>query len=122
VTIRSLTSLKWPLIPDAPSYDDPLTKNEVKRLELPHYEAIATSPNIREALINQRLRQILRILDGMRDNDREEALQVLVAAKPSTGHPFDDEDVKVFRAFALAVEDATKGIQSRGQSGLDWEA
>jgi len=41
--LRYLTSLKWPYIPDEPSYDDPLKRDEPKALKMWDYEAIGNA-------------------------------------------------------------------------------
>ena len=38
--LRKLTSLKWPYVPDEPSYPDPLKRDDPKPLNLAQYEAI----------------------------------------------------------------------------------
>ena len=51
--LRKLSSLKWPYVPDLPSYPDPLTRDDPKPLSLPQYEAIARSPAVRRILASQ---------------------------------------------------------------------
>jgi zinc finger HIT domain-containing protein 3 len=38
--LKPLTSLKWPYIPEEPSYTDPLERNKPKPLQLHHYQSI----------------------------------------------------------------------------------
>lgn len=38
--LRALTTLKWPYIPEAPSYPDPLARDDPKPLSLAQYEEI----------------------------------------------------------------------------------
>ncbi|THH29260.1 hypothetical protein EUX98_g4932 [Antrodiella citrinella] len=40
--LRSLTSLKWPYIPDESAYPDPLKRDDPKMLQMHQYEAIGT--------------------------------------------------------------------------------
>ena len=40
--LKPLTELKWPYIPDEPSYPDPLKRDDPKPLTLAQYEAIGT--------------------------------------------------------------------------------
>jgi hypothetical protein len=40
ISLKPLTSLKWPYIPEEPSYPDPLKRDDPKPLSLAHYEAI----------------------------------------------------------------------------------
>ncbi|KAH8118965.1 hypothetical protein DFH11DRAFT_1685992 [Phellopilus nigrolimitatus] len=82
--LRKLSSLKWPYVPDAPSYPDPLTRDDPKPLNLSQYEAIATSPAVRRALASHpRLPSILRSLDQLRGPEREEALQRVLGVAPT---------------------------------------
>lgn len=41
--LRALTTLKWPYIPEPPSYPDPLSRDDPKPLSLAQYEGIGTS-------------------------------------------------------------------------------
>lgn len=43
--LRSLSSLKWPYVPDVSSYPDPLTRDDPQPLTLAQYEAIGTFPH-----------------------------------------------------------------------------
>lgn len=47
--LHPLTSLKWPYVPDSSSYPDPLTRDDPKLLQLHQYEAIGTSPRLRDS-------------------------------------------------------------------------
>ncbi len=40
VPLRALTTVKWPYVPEPPSYPDPLARNDPKSLSLAQYEAI----------------------------------------------------------------------------------
>jgi zinc finger HIT domain-containing protein 3 len=42
-TLRPLTSLKWPYVPDMPAYPDPLQRDDPKPLQTHQYEAIGMS-------------------------------------------------------------------------------
>ncbi|KAG8991339.1 hypothetical protein FRB90_001384 [Tulasnella sp. 427] len=125
--LRPLTSLRWPYVPEAPSYPDPLTQDEVKPLQLSQYEAIATSIKVREVLgTNARLKDILWSIDGLQGTARERELEkVLGVAVDGRGQPVggggDDEDMKSLRALAEAVEQAVRGDKAEGDvRGLDW--
>jgi zinc finger HIT domain-containing protein 3 len=39
-TLKPLTSLRWPYIPEEPSYADPLKRDEPMPLQLRHYQDI----------------------------------------------------------------------------------
>ena len=43
-TLRPLTSLKWPYVPEESAYADPLKRDDPKVVQLPQYEAIGDSP------------------------------------------------------------------------------
>ena len=101
--LRPLSSLRWPYVPEPPSYEDPLTKNDPKPLQLSQYVSIgrftflscyrkcypvlilfcsaapASSPEIRKALgSNPRLPGILRSLDSMPPRERDIQMQRLL--------------------------------------------
>ncbi|PVG02421.1 hypothetical protein CPB86DRAFT_725472, partial [Serendipita vermifera] len=77
--LRPLTTLKWPAVPPPPALIDPLTVNDPKPLQLPHYEAIATSTQVREALqTNPKLPAILRALDKLEGDERVRALEAVL--------------------------------------------
>ncbi|KAG8909829.1 hypothetical protein FRC01_006698 [Tulasnella sp. 417] len=124
--LKPLTSLRWPYVPEAPSYPDPLSQDEVKPLQLPQYEAIATSINVREVLTtNPRLKDILRSIDALQGSAREQELEkILGVTLDGHGRPVsggDEEEMKALRALAEAVEQAVRGEKAEGDvRGLDW--
>ncbi|KAG9047121.1 hypothetical protein FS837_003005 [Tulasnella sp. UAMH 9824] len=124
--LKPLTSLRWPYVPEAPSYPDPLSQDEVKPLQLPQYEAIATSVNVREVLTtNPRLKDILRSIDALQGSAREQELEkILGVAVDGYRRPVgggDEEDMKALRGLAEAVEQAVRGEKAEGDvRGLDW--
>ncbi|KAJ3984261.1 hypothetical protein F5890DRAFT_1517986 [Lentinula detonsa] len=86
--LKPLTSLKWPYIADEePIYPDPLERNDPKPLRMRHYEAIATSQEVRKALFipsvvpgqpdkpNVALRTLLLSIDKQSGFEREQAIQ-----------------------------------------------
>lgn len=82
--LRPLTTLKWPAVPPPPALIDPLTVNDPKPLQLPHYEAIATSTQVREALqTNPKLPAILRALDKLEGDERVRALEAVLGVLPN---------------------------------------
>ncbi|KAI0030347.1 hypothetical protein K488DRAFT_54431 [Vararia minispora EC-137] len=130
--LRPLTELNWPYVADESAYPDPLKRDDPKPLQLRQYEAIATSPRIREILAaHPQLKDILRTIESLRGAAREEALQrgLGVAVGDSTsrtpqsrtednGFAFMDEsDQDTLRKLAEAVEAAVRGDQTLG---LDW--
>jgi len=42
-TLRPLTSLRWPYVPEQSAYVDPLKRDDPKVVQLPQYEAIGDS-------------------------------------------------------------------------------
>ncbi|KAG8903850.1 hypothetical protein FRC01_008963 [Tulasnella sp. 417] len=146
--LKPLTSLRWPYVPEAPSYPDPLSQDEVKPLQLPQYEAIgraqirpssmtraadtngsnpiATSINVREVLTtNPRLKDILRSIDALQGSAREQELEkILGVAVDGHGRPVsgrNEEEMKALRALAEVVEHAVRGEKAEGDvRGLDW--
>ena len=42
VPLRTLTSLKWPYVPEASAYPDPLKRDDPKPLQTAQYEAIGS--------------------------------------------------------------------------------
>jgi len=42
--LRSLTSLKWPYVPEESAYPDPLKRDDPKVVQLSQYEAIGNPP------------------------------------------------------------------------------
>lgn len=131
-SLRPLTSLKWPYVPDEPSYPDPLKRNDPKPLNTSQYEAIATSPPIRNILAsNPRLPGILRSLDGLQGQSREDNLmQVLGVSDKGSALPsafrvqpnlqLSDNDANDVRKLAEAIEAAVRGGRS-DTLGLDWD-
>jgi len=126
--LRSLTSLNWPYVPEESAYPDPLKRDDPKPLQLHHYEAIATSPAIRQVLLaHPHLLAVLSSIDNLRGRDREQALQRAlrvtdpdITEQPKSlpaGEP--DENVLALRALAEAVETAVRG-NKEGVLGLDW--
>ncbi|SRR5258708_37392693 len=51
VPLKSLSSLKWPFIPEAPSFQDPLTGNDPPPLKLSQFEAIGMLRHERPKLL-----------------------------------------------------------------------
>ncbi|CAK5265401.1 unnamed protein product [Mycena citricolor] len=124
--LRPLTSLNWPYVPEESAYPDPLKRDDPKALQVPQYEAIATSPAVRKTLVEHpNLPALLRSIDTLRGPDREDALHRALGvsapdisgAKPGAGL---SDDVLALRALAEAVEAAVRGGKE-GSLGLDWE-
>lgn len=144
--LRPLTSLRWPYIPEEPSYPDPLAKEEAKPLQLLQYEAIgksqtprsrnpstyssdynvlgeATSRKIREIFATHPgLKDRLRAIDALQGDQRswelEKVLGVAVGADGRIiGGGGSKEDMEALRALAEAVEEVSRGEQG---VGLDW--
>ncbi|KAI0058130.1 hypothetical protein BV25DRAFT_1868308 [Artomyces pyxidatus] len=137
ITLRPLTSLNWPYVPEESAYPDPLKRDDPKALQLCQYEAIATSSAIREVLTSHpRLRDIMTSIDRMRGTEREDALQRALGVASVDSRPdavleglgkvpagdigYGGEDKHAFRALAEAVEAAVRGGQE-GLLGLDWD-
>ncbi|PPQ66333.1 hypothetical protein CVT26_011164 [Gymnopilus dilepis] len=125
VPLRPLTSLNWPYVPEESAFPDPLKRDDPKPLQLPQYEAIATSPAIRKLLSeNKRLPELLTSIDKLRGLEREQALQKALGL---TAPEIDDqlrppelsEDVLALRQLAEAVESAVRG-GNESALGLDW--
>ncbi|KAK0500865.1 hypothetical protein EDD18DRAFT_1328947 [Armillaria luteobubalina] len=131
--LRSLSSLKWPYIPEQSAYLDPLQRDDPKPLQLRQYETIetqaqyitATSPTIRNVLsAHPNLPALLTSIDNLRGQNRDLALQrSLGVTDPQfvdRTHPVQlEEDVLALRALAEAVEDAVRGEQ-KDALGLNW--
>ncbi|KAI0780252.1 hypothetical protein C8Q74DRAFT_1197654 [Fomes fomentarius] len=124
--LRPLASLRWPYVPEESAYPDPLKRDDPKPLQVPQYEAIATSPSIRRVLgTNPRLRDILRSIDALRGEDRELALQEALGVGGARNHALADlghaapEDRDTLRQLAEAVEAAVRGGK-QDALGLDW--
>ncbi|KDQ55713.1 hypothetical protein JAAARDRAFT_37133 [Jaapia argillacea MUCL 33604] len=126
--LRRLTSLNWPYVPEESAYPDPLKRNDPKPLQLRQYEAIATSPAIRKALLSHpSLPTLLRSIDSLRGADREDALQRalgvsnaddLVGGRKKEMSREEEEERDALRALAEAVEGAVRG--GKEGLGLDW--
>ncbi|KAK7692176.1 hypothetical protein QCA50_003797 [Cerrena zonata] len=134
--LRPLTSLKWPYVEEESAFPDPLKRDDPKPLQLHQYEAIATSPAIRDILsTNPNLRDVLRNIDQLRGEDRQDALQKALGVSVSdTKTPeirigsvgnvgsvrgANEDDVKALRRLAEAVEGVVRGGKE-GTLGLDW--
>ncbi|KAI0759854.1 hypothetical protein BD413DRAFT_701443 [Trametes elegans] len=122
--LRTLASLNWPYVPEESAYPDPLKRDDPKPLQLPQYEAIATSPAIRRVLgTNPRLREILRSIDSLRGEERELALHEALGIGESRGKILigheSEEDRQALRNLAEAVESAVRGGR-QDALGLDW--
>ncbi|KAJ3808069.1 hypothetical protein F5876DRAFT_46802 [Lentinula aff. lateritia] len=140
-SLKPLSSLKWPYIADEePIYPDPLERNDPKPLRTRHYEAIATSPEVRKALLvpstvsgqpdqpNMTLRALLVSIDKLSGVGRERAIQCALGA--DDGRINDDlrqsislspsEGVLALRTLAEAIEGALRG-KTNGTLSLDWE-
>ena len=147
--LKPLTSLKWPYIPDQPSsYEDPLTRDDPKPLQLHQYQAMglchqlftfhlfyahtplvntASSAAIRAALLsNTCLPSLLRKVDKLRGPEREEVLETLLGVSQNRNTPhgqqiiqFTSEETKAFRQLAEAVERSVRG-EKTDVLGLDW--
>lgn len=145
-SLRPLTSLKWPYVPEESAYPDPLKRDDPKDLQLRQYEAIgasfflqrfceyhlksyishaATSPKIREILNkHDNLRYLLTSIDKLRGSEREETLQkALGVTAPDIDHqrkPEElSEDTLALRELAEAVEAAIRGGNDSAL-GLNW--
>ncbi|TFK54581.1 hypothetical protein OE88DRAFT_1655326 [Heliocybe sulcata] len=137
--LRPLTSLKWPYVPEESAYPDPLKRDDPKPLQLYQYESIATSEAVRKALKSHpSLPAVLRQIDSLRGQEREDALQQALGVSGSDdlgqsgsrnpeSHRFSsapivksDEERDALRALAEAVESAVRG-NKEGALGLDWE-
>ncbi|PFH46189.1 hypothetical protein AMATHDRAFT_156059 [Amanita thiersii Skay4041] len=123
--LRPLTSLKWPYAPEESAYPDPLKRDDPKALQLPQYEAIATSPSIRAFLASHpNLPALLTSIDKLKGVERERALSKALGvtasdmsfqAQPSVL----SEDVLALREFAEVVEAAVRG-DNTSALGLNW--
>ncbi|KAH9929575.1 uncharacterized protein BXZ73DRAFT_102103 [Epithele typhae] len=124
--MRTLASLNWPYIPDESAFPDPLKRDDPKPLQLPQYEAIATSSSVRHVIgSNPRLRDILTSVDALRGEAREVALQEALGVGGSRSHALaslghaSDEDRETLRRLAEAIETAVRGGK-QDMLGLDW--
>ncbi|KAJ1304802.1 hypothetical protein OPQ81_005938 [Rhizoctonia solani] len=136
--LRTLASLKWPYVPEPPSYVDPVTKNDPKPLTLPQYEAIATSPEVRKVLAeNPDIRGLLRSIDKLYGPLRQQAIEEVLGVETSgeqrhgTRAPTHDAlarlkqegdaeaNARALRQLSEAIEKAI-GVGAE-QRGLAWE-
>ncbi|KAJ3930683.1 MAG: hypothetical protein NXY57DRAFT_897625 [Lentinula lateritia] len=140
-SLKPLSSLKWPYIADEePIYPDPLERNDPKPLRTRHYEAIATSQEVRKALLvpsvvsgqpdqpNMTLRALLVSIDKLSGVGRERAIQCALGA--DDGRINDElrqgislepsEGVLALRTLAEAIEGALRG-ETNGTLSVDWE-
>ncbi|KAI0267051.1 hypothetical protein BC834DRAFT_923708 [Gloeopeniophorella convolvens] len=119
-----LAALKWPYVPEASAFPDPLQRDDPKPLSLAQYEAIATAPGVRAALrAHPELRALLVRLDGLRGAAREEALEAALGVSRgdeagSGSGSGGGEEREGMRALAGAIEGAVRG--GSGGLGLDW--
>ncbi|KAJ3887311.1 hypothetical protein GG344DRAFT_55914 [Lentinula edodes] len=135
-SLKPLSSLKWPYIADEePIYPDPLERNDPKPLRTRHYEAIATSQEVRKALLvpstvsgqpdqpNMTLRALLVSIDKLSGVGRERAIQCALGA--DDGRNNDElrqgmSRVLALRTLAEAIEGTLRG-KTNGTLSLDWE-
>ncbi|KAJ3917520.1 hypothetical protein F5877DRAFT_44493 [Lentinula edodes] len=135
-SLKPLSSLKWPYIADEePIYPDPLERNDPKPLRTRHYEAIATSQEVRKALLvpstvsgqpdqpNMTLRALLVSIDKLSGVGRERAIQCALGA--DDGRNNDElrqgmSRVLALRTLAEAIE-GTLREKTNGTLSLDWE-
>jgi len=123
--LRPLTSLKWPYAPEESAYPDPLKRDDPKLLQLHQYEAIATSPAIRNILASHpSLKELLVSIDKVRGEERELALQKALGVTSVDIHSQTQqrelsEDTLALRQLAEAIEAAVRG-ENKSALGLDW--
>ncbi|ELU38207.1 zf-HIT domain-containing protein [Rhizoctonia solani AG-1 IA] len=136
--LRTLDSLKWPYVPEPPSYVDPVTKNDPKPLTLPQYEAIATSLDVRKVLAdNPDMHGLLRSIDKLYGPLRQQAIEEVLGVGTSseqrhgTRAPTHDAlarlrqegdaeaNARALRQLSEAIEKAI-GVGDE-QRGLAWE-
>ncbi|KIJ54555.1 hypothetical protein M422DRAFT_152865 [Sphaerobolus stellatus SS14] len=119
-SLKPLTSLKWPYIPDEPSFDDPLKRADPKPLKMRDYEAIATSEAIRKAFVSHpNLPDLLRKVDKLRGAEREAAIERLLGVTQKSTVLESEEDIKAMKNLAEAVEKCVRG-EKLDATGLDW--
>lgn len=105
--LRPLTSLRWPYIPEEPSYPDPLAKEEAKPLQLPQYESIGQSPLALFSLCS------FRADTHPYSNLRQDP--------PTARHePEAEGDPALHRRAAGRSEDVGAGEGPRGGGGPEW--
>ncbi|KAJ4491724.1 hypothetical protein C8R41DRAFT_376082 [Lentinula lateritia] len=142
-SLKPLSSLKWPYIADEePIYPDPLERNDPKPLRTRHYEAIATSQEVRKALLvpsvvsgqpdqpNMTLRALLVSIDKLSGVGRERAIQCALGAddgrindelrQGNSSSLEPSEGVLALRTLAEAIEGALRG-ETNGTLSVDWE-
>ncbi|KAH7306045.1 hypothetical protein B0J17DRAFT_699568 [Rhizoctonia solani] len=136
--LRTLASLKWPYVPEPPSFVDPVTRNDPKPLTLPQYEAIATSPDVRKVLAeNPDMHGLLRSIDKLYGPLRQQAIEEVLGVGTSneqrhgTRVPTHDAlallrqegdaeaNTRALRQLAEAIEKSI-GVEGE-QRGLTWE-
>ncbi|KAG2745933.1 hypothetical protein P692DRAFT_20836479, partial [Suillus brevipes Sb2] len=127
IPLRPLTTLNWPYVPEESAYPDPLKRDDPRPIQLHQYEAIATSAAVRHALeSNPRLPELLTSIDKLRGADREDALHRALGIDTRQlkndllGPQELDEDTRMLRQLAEAVEAAVRGGKE-GVLGLDWD-
>ncbi|KIK38592.1 hypothetical protein CY34DRAFT_772024 [Suillus luteus UH-Slu-Lm8-n1] len=127
IPLRPLTTLNWPYVPEESAYPDPLKRDDPRPIQLHQYEAIATSAAVRHALeSNPRLPELLTSIDKLRGVDREDALHRALGVDTRQlkndllGPQELDEDTRMLRQLAEAVEAAVRGGKE-GVLGLDWD-
>ncbi|KAG8214190.1 hypothetical protein J3R82DRAFT_10979 [Butyriboletus roseoflavus] len=125
-SLRPLTALKWPYVPDTSAYPNPLTRDDPKPLQVHQYETIATSSTVRTILrSNPRLCDLLTSIDALRGSEREEALQRALGVdsrllKNDDAGTALDKDTRAFRELAEAIEVAVRGGRE-DVLGLNWD-
>ncbi|KAG8702420.1 hypothetical protein FRC09_004739 [Ceratobasidium sp. 395] len=140
--LRTLASLKWPYVPEPPSFIDPVTRNDPKPLTLAQYEAIvglaATSPDVRRAIAdNPDVPNLLRSVDKLYGPLRQQVLEEMLGvgtsgdqrygARPQTNETLarlrqDGDSESNMRALRQLSEAIEKAIGTGdAQRGLTWE-
>ncbi|KAG8722037.1 hypothetical protein FRC08_007806 [Ceratobasidium sp. 394] len=136
--LRTLASLKWPYVPEPPSFIDPVTKNDPKPLTLAQYEAIATSPDVRRVIAdNPNMPNLLRSVDKLYGPLRQQTLEEMLGVGTSgdqrhgtRGQTHEtlarirqdgdaESNMLALRQLSEAIEKAI-GVGS-AQRGLAWE-
>lgn len=125
--LKPLSSLKWPFIPEAPSFQDPLTENDPQPLKLSQFEAIATSRAIRDVLnSDQHLPNLLQILDNMSPRERDVQMKRLLGLgdtgqlDPDKLTETEKENSESFSAFVAAIQDTIANKGRERSDGLQW--
>ncbi|KAJ3966741.1 hypothetical protein EV361DRAFT_547226 [Lentinula raphanica] len=137
IPLKPLTALKWPYIAEGeePAYPDPLERNDPKPLRTKHYEAIATSREVRKALFtpsavpgqpdqpNVALRALLGYIDKQSGSEREQTIRRALGAdregkaefnsnmRDDSEGPVTVESSAALSVLAKAIEDAIVGCQ-----------